>query len=139
VSKPIKAMIIFLVLLLIAAIAALVVVLNSSGENVQGKELTIDEVVEYSYESPEITTDLEDGSFVRIQFQILTDSKEAKEEVTKREFQLKNIIIKELAVMNEENFKSGLGNLEDILRTKLNEVMKDGSITAVYTINKILQ
>ncbi|AXI09091.1 flagellar basal body-associated protein FliL [Oceanobacillus sp. 143] len=138
-SKPIKAMIIFLVLLLIAAIAALVVVLNSSGENVQGKELTIDEVVEYSYESPEITTDLEDGSFVRIQFQILTDSKEAKEEVTKREFQLKNIIIKELAVMNEENFKSGLGNLEDILRTKLNEVMKDGSITAVYTINKILQ
>jgi flagellar FliL protein len=139
VSKPIKAMIIFLVILLIVAIAALVVVLNSSGENVQGKELTIDEVVEYSYESPEITTDLEDGSFVRIQFQILTDSKEAKEEVTKREFQLKNIIIKELAVMNEENFKSGLGNLEDILRTKLNEVMKDGSITAVYTINKILQ
>ncbi|RDW17827.1 flagellar basal body-associated protein FliL [Oceanobacillus chungangensis] len=138
-SRSIKAFIIFLVILLIAAVAALVVVLNSPKENVQGKELTIDEVVEYSYESPEITTDLEDGSFVRIQFQILTDSEEAKEEVTKREFQLKNIIIKELAVMNEEDFKSGLGNLEDILRTKLNEVMKDGSITAVYTINKILQ
>ncbi|RDW19490.1 flagellar basal body-associated protein FliL [Oceanobacillus arenosus] len=138
-SKSIKAMIITLVVLLIAAIAALVVILNSPKENVQGKELTIDEVVEYSYESPEITTDLEDGSFVRIQFQILTDSKEAKDEVGKREFQLKNIIIKALAEMKEEDFKSGLENLEDVLRIKLNEVMKDGSITAVYTINKILQ
>ncbi|MDY0408169.1 flagellar basal body-associated FliL family protein [Paracerasibacillus soli] len=82
---------------------------------------------------------LEDGSFVRIQFQVVTDSKQAKKEIEKREFQVKNILIKEIATMKEEDFKSGLGNLEKALQTKLNDVMAEGKVVGVYTINKILQ
>ncbi|RLL45324.1 flagellar basal body-associated protein FliL [Oceanobacillus piezotolerans] len=139
-SRLVKTMLTSLAVLLIIAIAAIVVLININKDNLQADaEPTIDEIIEYSYESPEITTDLKDGSFVRIQFQIVTDSKEAKEEISKRDFQLKNILIKELATMEEENFKSGLGDLEEKVKISLNELMAEGTVTDVYTINKILQ
>ncbi|MBD1224173.1 flagellar basal body-associated protein FliL [Virgibacillus halodenitrificans] len=138
-SKLVKTTITSMAILLIVAIAALIVVLNISGDKDEGKAESIDKIVEYAYETPEITTDLEDGSFVRIQFQILTDGKDAKEEISKRDFQLKNILIKELATMNEEKFKTGLTDLEAEVKTKLNAVMTEGKITNVYTVSKILQ
>ena len=128
-----------LVVILVAGIIALVLILYFTTNKSTGEALTIDEIAKYSYETPEITTDLEDGSFVRIQFQIITDGKKAYEEVSKREFQIKNILIKELAIMDEESFKSGLTELESTLQTKLNELMTEGNITDVYTISKILQ
>ncbi|WP_249869778.1 flagellar basal body-associated protein FliL [Oceanobacillus saliphilus] len=138
-SRLVKTMITSLVILLIGAIAALVVVLNVAGQGNEGDAQTIDDIVEYSYKSPEITTDLEDGTFVRIQFQIVTDGKKARQEIEKRDFQLKNILIKELATKTEEDFKSGLSNLEEVVMTELNGLMTEGQVTEVYTINKILQ
>lgn len=128
-------MITSLAILLVGAISVLIVVLNVEG----AEELSIDKVVKYSYETEEIVTDLQDGTFVRIQFRILTDGKEAHEEISLRDFQLVNILIKELALMDEEAFKEGLGDLEATLKDSLNEVMTEGTITDVYTINKILQ
>lgn len=129
-------MITSLAILLVGAISVLIVVLNVEGAE---EELSIDKVVKYSYETEEIVTDLQDGTFVRIQFRILTDGKEAHEEISLRDFQLVNILIKELALMDEEAFKEGLGDLEATLKDSLNEVMTEGTITDVYTINKILQ
>lgn len=138
-SGMVKTMVTTLVGLLLGGAIALVIVLNVSGDDKNGDAQTIDEIVEYSYQTSEVTTDLQDGSFVRIQFQIVTDSKDAKEEIAKREFQIKNILIKEMATMKAEDFKSGLGNLEDVIQLKLNKVMTDGKVTDVYTISKILQ
>lgn len=139
-SGLVKTMVTSLIVILLGGVIALVVVLNVSGEDKKnGDAESIDEIVENSYQTSEITTDLKDGSFVRIQFQIVTDGKKAKEEIAKREFQLKNILIKELSKMNTKDFKSGLGNLEDVVQLKLNEVMSAGKITDVYTISKILQ
>ncbi len=102
-------------------------------------ELSIDEMNKYSYETPEMTTDLEDGTFVRIQFRLITDGKKSVNEVSQREFQIQNILIKELATMTEDDFREGLSDLEISLKDNLNDVMNDGSITDVYTIDKILQ
>lgn len=132
-------MLLSLVIIVLVGVVAAVIVLNVLGKQDKGEEQSIDEIVEYSYQTPEITTDLSDGSFVRIQFQIITDSKDAKEEIEKREFQVRNILIKELATQDEESFKSGLSDVEDILKVELNKVMSEGSIEDVYTINKILQ
>src|SRR5699024_2796734 len=118
---------------------SVVIVLNLPGKNDKTEAQTIDDIVEYSYETPDITTDLKDGSFVRIQFQITTDGKKAKEEISKRDFQIKNALIKEMAKMDEEDFKEGLDDLEDALKDRLNEVMTEGKITDVYTISKVLQ
>lgn len=137
-SRLVKIMMTSLAILLIAAIAVLIVILNMKDAE-ESDELTIDEIVKYSYQTPEITTDLKDGTYVRIQFQILTDGKEAHEEVSKRDFQLVNILIKELATMDEEAFREGLTGLEETLKESINEVMTEGSVTDVLTINKILQ
>jgi flagellar protein FliL len=139
VSRLVKTMLLSLVIIILVGVVAAVIVLNVLDKKNDDKEQTIDEIIEYSYQTPEITTDLSDGSFVRIQFQIVTDSKDAKEEIAKREFQVRNILIKELATMDEEAFKSGLSNVEDILTVELNKVMTEGLIQDVYTINKILQ
>lgn len=115
------------------------IVLYFVNDKAEGQEKSIDDIIEYSYATPEITTDLNDGSFVRIQFQVITDSKEAKEEIEKRDFQVKNVLIKELAKLESEEFKTGLSSLEEKVITELNEVMTEGKITDVYTIQKILQ
>lgn len=138
-GKLTKVMMTSFAVLLLAAGATLVIVLNITGGPDEGSAQSIDKVLDHSYETPEITTDLEDGSFVRIQFQIVTDSDKAKKEAEKREFQLKNILIKELATMEKAKFKSGLSDLEAAVQLKLNEVMEKGKITEVYTVNKIIQ
>lgn len=129
-------MVITLVIISIVGIVALILVLNTGGDD---KKPTIDEQVENSIDTDEITTDLNDGGFVRIQFKIVTDSKEAKEELEKRSFQLNNIVIKELSKKDQEQFKTGIGNLESTLQTRLNEVMTEGKVTDVYTTQKVLQ
>lgn len=137
-SKLVKSMVSSLVILLLGGTVAALIIFNVIGDSKSGAQ-SVEKVLEYSYETPEITTDLTDGSFVRIQFQILTDGKDARKEISNREFQLRNILIKELANMDEESFKAGLSDLEDTIKTKLNEVMTKGEVTDVYTINKILQ
>ena len=128
-----------LVVLLLGGTVATVVFLNIGGKNEKEAKASITDMVEYSYETPEMTTDLEDGSFVKIQFRIITDGKNARKEIEQREFQIKNILIKELGTLNEQQFKSGLPELENKMKVKLNEVMQDGKVTDVYTVNKILQ
>ncbi len=134
-----KTMVTTLVILILGGAIALVVILNMDEDGNPDGAQSVDELVKYSYETPELTTDLEDGSFVRIQFQIVTDGKKARDEISKRDFQLKNILIKELAEMDEEVFSTGLDELEEDLVERLNELMTTGDVTEVYTINKILQ
>lgn len=105
----------------------------------EAKEASAAELAENSVTTDEITTDLEDGSIVRIQFQLITDGEKAKEELTARQFQLKNLVIKEMTTMNKEDFQAGLTDLEANLKKKLNEEMQEGSIKDVYTISKVLQ
>ncbi|MBC5635969.1 flagellar basal body-associated protein FliL [Ornithinibacillus sp. BX22] len=138
-SKLVKTMLISLVIIILVGVVGAVIVLNVLEKKDKDGEQSIDEIVEYSYQTPEITTDLSDGSFVRIQFQIITDGKHAREELSKREFQVRNILIKELAKMDEQEFKTGLSEVEDTLKLELNELMTEGTIQDVYTINKILQ
>lgn len=139
-SRVMKTMLTTIIILVLGGATALVILLLTEDTQADtNEELSVDDMVRFSYETPEITTDLEDGSFVRIQFQVVTDGRKAAEEISKRDFQLKNILIKELATMDEEIFTTGLDELEEQLVERLNELMTTGNVTEVYTINKILQ
>lgn len=128
-----------LISLVVLGIIAIVIVLNiKSDANADGTR-NIDEILESSFETEEITTDIKDDRFVRVQFRIVTDSDDAKEELQKRDFQLKNILIKELSQMEEEDFKTGIENLEDTIKLKLNQLMNEGKVTDVYTTQKVIQ
>ncbi|MFG6115111.1 flagellar basal body-associated protein FliL [Halobacillus sp. MO56] len=138
-SKLLKSMVIALSSLTVLGIVALIIVLNIGDQQKAEGKRSIDEIIETSYETEEITTDLKDNRFVRIQFRIVTNSKDANEELQKRDFQLQNVLIKELASMEVSEFKSGLGQLESTVKLKLNEMMTEGEVTDVYTIKKVLQ
>ncbi|QDP40183.1 flagellar basal body-associated FliL family protein [Radiobacillus deserti] len=130
-----------LVVLTIVGAVAVVLVLNLTGdkEEEKVKELTADEMAEYSFEVPEVTTDLKDGSYLKIQYQIVGDSKEAKEEIEKRSFQMKNIMIKQLSPLTADDIQNKLSEIEKKLVVELNKVMEEGKIVDVYTISKVLQ
>lgn len=136
-SRLAKTFITTCIVILLAGAGTLVLLLYEEEE--ASSESAIDDMVELSYETPEITTDLSDGSYVRVQFQIITDGELAKEELSKRDFQLRNMLIKELAIMDEEIFRTGLADLENVVKSKVNELMTDGKVTDVYTISKLLQ
>lgn len=138
-NKAAKLIIGILTTLVVAAIVAVVIVVNFIKDDTVDETQTIDEMNQYAYTTPEVTTDLEDGSFVRIEFEIITDGKKSLKEVDKREFQIKNLLIKELSVMSESDFNAGLSDLESDMKDNLNELMEDGEITDVYTVSKVLQ
>lgn len=133
-----KTLITSLAILLALTIIAFIAFFNFSN-NDTSEALSIDEMNQNAFETSEITTDLRDGHFVRIQFKIITDDKKSFNELEKREFQINNIIIKELAIMEVNDFQEGISEMEDTLQEKLNAIMEDGRIVEVYTINKILQ
>jgi flagellar FliL protein len=105
------------------------------------REPTIDEIIALSVDMNEITTNLLTNDFVRVTFKIQVDNGKAKEELIKRDFQVKNIIIRELSGMRSSDFSGyeGIENLENVLQTKINEYMQDGKVVDVYTIGFVLQ
>jgi flagellar FliL protein len=139
-NKLLMIMLILLVAITLVGAIALVVVLKFNGDDA-AKEPTIDEVLEVSVDIPEITTNLATDDFIRISFKIQTDSKKAKEELEKRDFQVKNIIIQELSEMKAEELqgKDGKVKLQDDLKTNINEVMREGKIEMVYITQALLQ
>ncbi|MFC0014356.1 MULTISPECIES: flagellar basal body-associated protein FliL [Allobacillus] len=142
-SKPIKIMVTILISLTIIGIATIVILVYGDQGSVSSEERTIDDMVENSFMTGEIRTDLADNNFLLIQFRIVTDNEDAAEFLQKGEhFQLNNVILKELTVLKEENFRSGLSEVEQQLKKRLNQIegLKDhGKVTDIFTIDKVLQ
>ena len=72
---------------------------------------------------------------------VRTDSKDSAEELAKRDFQVKNIIITELSEMTPEDLEGKEGKLtfESSIKTKINELMSNGEIQQVYITSYIIQ
>ncbi|MFD2638281.1 flagellar basal body-associated FliL family protein [Piscibacillus salipiscarius] len=139
-SKPVKIMLTSLVSLTLIGVITIVVLLYIDNTTSEASEPTIDDQLENSLVTEEITTDLMDGSFVKIKFRIITDQEEALNYLKKGEgFQLNNAIIKTLTVRESVDFRTGLDQIEESIKLKLNELLDDGLVTDVYVIEKVLQ
>ncbi len=105
------------------------------------EEPTIDEIIKYSIDFDEMTTNLQSGGYVRLKMKVQTDSKKATEELLKRDFQVQNIVIHQIASKTASDFEGGKGltQLEEEIQQKINEVMQDGEIVKVYTTSFLLQ
>ena len=139
-NKLVMIMLIILIAITLVGAVALVVVLKFTGEEGQ-KEPTIDEVLEASVDIPELTTNLASDDFIRISFKIQTDSKKAKEELEKRDFQVKNIIIHTLSVRASDELKAAEGQtkLENVLRDQISKIMQEGTVERVYITESLIQ
>ncbi|EIJ81492.1 flagellar basal body-associated protein FliL [Bacillus methanolicus PB1] len=139
-NNLLKIMFILLVAITLAGAVAVVAVLKFTGEKEQ-KEPTIDEVLEMSVDVKDIVTNLASDDFIRISFKIQTDSKKAKEELEKRDFQVRNIIIQELSEKKTEELrgKEGKLKLEEDIQEKINSLMQEGKVVKVYITESLLQ
>ncbi len=132
---------IILVAITLVGVIAVVVVTKLSDPTSAEDKPSIDEIVKSSVEIPEITTNLAGNDYIKISFMVQTENKKAKEELEKRNFQVKNIIITELSEMKAEELtgKKGKEKLQEALKTRMNELMEEGKVEKVYITSSILQ
>ncbi|WP_409253708.1 flagellar basal body-associated protein FliL [Bacillus sp. SCS-153A] len=138
-NKLLTISLILLVTITLVGVLALIVVMKFNEE--EAKEPSIDEVIAASVDVPELTTNLLSGDYIRISFKVQTDSKKAKEELEKRDFQVKNIIIEELSEMKSDQLqgKEGKQQLETTIKDKANSLMQEGKIEKVYITSYMIQ
>ncbi|MEH7234765.1 flagellar basal body-associated protein FliL [Bacillus sp. JJ1562] len=139
-NKLLVIMVIILSTITLVGTTAFVILTKVTASNSE-KEPSIDQVLKATVEIPEITTKLLSDDYIRISFNIQTDGKKGKEELEKRQFQVSNIIIKELSNMTSEEFKGeeGIVNLETRLKDRINELMQDGTVVKVYATSFLPQ
>ena len=138
-NKVLTVMLIILVSITLLGVVLFVLYTQLNKE--QGTlEPTIDEILEASVDVPEITTNLADKKYVRLQLKIQTTSEKAAEELSKRDFQVKNIIIQELSEMTQEDLKGKEGKVlfEKTLKVHINDLMQVGEVKQVYITSYVI-
>lgn len=140
-NKLLTIMLIILVTITLIGVVLFVLLTQLNKQNNPPEEPSIDEILEATVDVPELTTNLADNSVVRLSLKIQTDSKEAAEELTKRDFQTKNLVIEQLSEMKKEdlNGKQGKATFESTIKTQINELMQDGEVQQVYITSYIIQ
>lgn len=142
-NKMMTVMIIILVTILLLGVVGYVVFtkLGSDGADKVVNEPTIDEVLVASVDVPELTTNLMDGKFARISLKVETNSEDAAAELTKRDFQVKNIVIQTLSEMSAKDLegKSGKIDFQNTIKVQINELMQQGEVKKVYITSYIIQ
>lgn len=138
-NKLLTIMIVILVAIILVG-AILFVVYMQANKNAQKTEPTIDEILVASVDIPEITTNLADKRFVRLQLKIQTNSEDAAVELNKRLFQVNNIIIQELSETKQSDLEGKQGKIafQNALKSQINELMQDGEIEHVYITSYII-
>ncbi|WP_342509476.1 flagellar basal body-associated protein FliL [Sporosarcina sp. FSL K6-2383] len=140
-NKALTISLIILVCITLIGIVALILVMQLNKADAGAKEPTIEEIIENSVDIEEITTNLVGKQFIRISLKIQTDNVKAADELAKRDFQVKNILIQELSEMTPQDLegKAGKQALEDSIKSQLNPLMQQGEIQKVYIVSHIIQ
>lgn len=133
-NKLLTIMLIILVSITLIGVVALVVVTQFSKDPGSAEQPSIDEIIEQSVDVPELSTNLSDKRYVKLSLKIQTDSKEAAEEIGKRDFQVKNILVELLSDMSSKDLEGQKGKelLTNALKAKFNSLMQNGEVQKVY-------
>ncbi|KGR80348.1 flagellar basal body-associated protein FliL [Ureibacillus manganicus] len=139
-NKLLTIMLIILVTITLLGVVIFVLLTQFNKPAATG-EPTIDDILAASVDVPELTTNLADNSFVRLKLKITTDSQEAAAELSKRDFQINNLLIEELSELTEEDLQGKQGKiiLQSTVKSKLNELMQKGEVVEVYITSYIIQ
>ncbi|MCY7748289.1 MULTISPECIES: flagellar basal body-associated protein FliL [Bacillus] len=137
-----KLMIILLIILIIigALGAAAYFVLGGKSEKSEAKK-SIDEIVASSVDVEEITTNLKSDNIIRLAIKLETDSDKSKEELEKRDFQVKDAVISLLADTNADEIEGDKGKetFKKELKDKINSYLQKGKVEKVYITSFNLQ
>ncbi|RNA69586.1 flagellar basal body-associated protein FliL [Alteribacter keqinensis] len=140
-NRLVSIMVIILTTLTLIGAITLVIVTQFVNPTSADSEPTIDEMIQWSVETDEITTNLLSNNVIRTKFVIQLDSKKTKEEFEKRDFQVENIIIRVLSDRSASDFKGSesIVELEEELAGLFNDLLVSGSVESVYLRERIIQ
>jgi len=96
-------------------------------------ELSVEDIAELSIDTDVITTNLASNNFGVVQFNILLDTKTAKEELEQRKPEVRAAIISIVAGFKKDQLtgRAGITNLEEELYEKLNKIVETGQVERV--------
>lgn len=138
-----KMVLILLVVLLVMGGAGFMTYKYLFGDNVTAKTkpVTAEELAERSFTTDDMTTNIQDERFINVQFTIVTDAAETKENLELRKFQVHNVILGDLAGMTKGQLttKEDMQKFEQSLRKRLNGLLESGEVQRVYMTKKIIQ
>ncbi|MCC2931458.1 flagellar basal body-associated protein FliL [Bacillus sp. LBG-1-113] len=133
--------ILLIILIVIGALgAAAYFVLGGKSEKSEAKR-SIDEIVASSVDVAEITTNLKSDNIIRLAIKLETDSDKSKEELEKRDFQVKDAVISLLADTNADEIEGDKGKetFKKELKDKVNSYLQEGKVEKVYITSFNLQ
>ncbi|WP_026689892.1 flagellar basal body-associated protein FliL [Alteribacter aurantiacus] len=140
-NRLVNIMVIMLTTLTLIGVLGLVIITQFESPTVADSKPSIEEMIKWSVETDEITTNLLSNNVIRTKFVIQLDSDDAKEEFEKRDFQVENIIIRVLADRSASDFKGSdsIIELEQELITYFNNLLDTGAVENVYLRERIIQ
>ncbi|RYM07176.1 flagellar basal body-associated protein FliL [Sporolactobacillus sp. THM7-7] len=141
-SRGMNILFIVMVLLIVAVAAGFFVVNRMAEDKTDVVHPNIDQIVkDLTVETGEITTNIKGDHFIKVNFNIQVSNKDAKDELTKRSFQVKNAVIYTVSGMspNDLQDQKGIVNLERLIGDRVNGFLDSGHVTHVYTTEKIVQ
>lgn len=141
-SRGMNILFIFMVLMIIGTVAAFFIMSGVGNGSEENKDPNIDEIVkDLTVATGEITTNIKGDHFIKLDFNIQVSNKDAKDELEKRSFQVKNAVIYTVSGMTPQDLQdqAGLSNLENMVKNKINSFLTSGTVTHVYTTEKIVQ
>lgn len=129
-----------LVILLLGTLGVIIWTKFFAPNPTNDSEPSIDTILKYSVDIPEITTNLKSDEYVKISFKVQTDSKGAKNELEKRDFQINNLVISELSETNSEELEGKVGKekLENTMQDMINDLMQTGKVVKVYITSCVI-
>jgi flagellar FliL protein len=131
-----------MLLVIVSTATIFFIMSNQAGARQDVVNPDINQIVKnLTVETGEVTTNLKDDHFIKVNFNIQVSNKEAKDELTKRLFQVKNAVIYILSGMtpNDLEDQKGIANLEKLIQSRVNDFLQNGHVTHVYTTEKIVQ
>ncbi|GIN37522.1 flagellar basal body-associated protein FliL [Heyndrickxia oleronia] len=139
-NKMLATMITLILVILLAGAIAIIVIYKMDHTSANNGP-SIDKVVESSVDVPEITTNLKNNNFIKIALKIETDSKKAKKELEKRDFQVKDAVIDELSETSSEDLDSKEGKQKFLnnLKKTVDQYMQNGKIVKIYITSYVVQ
>jgi len=103
--------------------------------------LTAEELLKYTVEVEEITTNLHGKGFAQLKFQLQADSTKAKDELQYRKIQIRHLIIQTLSSVTLEDLKGekGIAKLEQSVQSQINQMMESGHVLKIFSTKLLLQ
>lgn len=129
-----------IITLTIVGIVAIILLIYVDFDESSDSEPTISDMAESSFVTDEITTDLADGQFIRVQFRIVTDNQDTSEQLKSGDhFVINDAIIEELTVLEGSDFRNELTSVREDVKGAINDRLDEGEVTDVFITQKAVQ